>query len=626
MVTYRREIDGLRAVAVLPVLFFHAGFSIFAGGFIGVDIFFVISGYLITSILLKEMRVKNFSLLNFYERRARRILPPLFLVMLCCIPAAFFLMVPNQFIDFSESLAATSLFSSNFLFWSESGYFAGPSDLKPLLHTWSLAVEEQYYLLFPLFLMITWPLGFKKTVTILIFLALCSLGFAHYTSSIAPGFNFYLLPSRGWELLIGAFAAYFLINKPVNYKISSKFLNEAMGIFGLLLIIISIILFDESTPFPSLWSLIPTLGTVFIILFASPRTLVGKLLGAKLLVSLGLISYGAYLWHQPIFAFARIYKDELLTTSHYIAFIVISFFLAFISWKYVENYFRNKSFVSGKRIFQLSGIFIVFFISFAFISDKTDGMIFRFINANDQFSRTIDEESKYTEYAFNQRLLKPWEISSPKTKILIIGDSFAQDMTNVLLESSLALSSQVSTYYIMAGCGNYMLESYEELNSNSSCKQNALFTKYGRAYANPLLLDLMLSADQIWIISSWDSSQIHLLKTSIDNIQAHTKASLKFFSRKDFGKIDINNLIHKTPKERADYRFALSSELQKLHQEFTAQSTNVEVIDLYQLYCDSKYSCKIADLNGYLYSWDGTHLTREGVKYFAKFLDQEGIK
>ena len=349
MVTYRREIDGLRAVAVLPVLFFHAGFSIFAGGFIGVDIFFVISGYLITSILLKEMRVKNFSLLNFYERRARRILPPLFLVMLCCIPAAFFLMVPNQFIDFSESLAATSLFSSNFLFWSESGYFAGPSDLKPLLHTWSLAVEEQYYLLFPLFLMITWPLGFKKTVTILIFLALCSLGFAHYISSIAPGFNFYVLPSRGWELLIGAFAAYFLINKPVNYKISSKFLNEAMGIFGLLLIIISIILFDESTPFPSLWSLIPTLGTVFIILFASPRTLVGKLLGAKVLVSLGLISYGAYLWHQPIFAFARIYKHELLTTSHYIAFIVISFFLAFISWKYVENYFRNKSFVSSLK-------------------------------------------------------------------------------------------------------------------------------------------------------------------------------------------------------------------------------------------------------------------------------------
>ena len=148
---YRPEIDGLRAIAVLPVLFFHAGFELFAGGFVGVDIFFVISGYLITSIILKEKLANTFTITNFYERRARRILPALFFIMFCSIPAAFFLMTPSELKDFGLSLSATSLFGSNILFWQSSDYFAGPNELKPLLHTWSLAVEEQYYLFFPIF-------------------------------------------------------------------------------------------------------------------------------------------------------------------------------------------------------------------------------------------------------------------------------------------------------------------------------------------------------------------------------------------------------------------------------------------------------------------------------------------
>jgi len=152
---YRKEIDGLRAVAVLPVILFHAGFDTFSGGYVGVDIFFVISGYLITSIILKERSENNFTLLGFYERRARRILPALSLVMLCCIPFAWLWMIPNDFDKFGQSLIATSFFGSNILFWQESGYFAGPAELKPLLHTWSLAVDEQYYLLFPLFILAT---------------------------------------------------------------------------------------------------------------------------------------------------------------------------------------------------------------------------------------------------------------------------------------------------------------------------------------------------------------------------------------------------------------------------------------------------------------------------------------
>ena len=164
---YRREIDGLRAVAVLPVILFHAGFATFSGGFVGVDVFFVISGYLITTNILAELEQGKFSIVNFYERRARRILPALFLVMLVCVPCAWFWLLPRPMEEFSKSLVALSLFVSNVLFWRESGYFASEAELKPLLHTWSLSVEEQYYVLFPLFLMTAWRLGRRWILFIL---------------------------------------------------------------------------------------------------------------------------------------------------------------------------------------------------------------------------------------------------------------------------------------------------------------------------------------------------------------------------------------------------------------------------------------------------------------------------
>ena len=209
---YRAEIDGLRALAVLPVVLFHAGFEWFSGGFVGVDVFFVISGYLITTIIISEMAEDKFSIVNFYERRARRILPALFFVMAVSIPFSWFLLTPIDLKDFGESLVAVSTFSSNFLFWKESDYFATAAELKPLLHTWSLAVEEQYYILFPIFLMLTWHLGLMKIVLLLMLIFGLSLSFAHWGTLNYPNAAFYLLPTRGWELLCGVFAAIYLQN------------------------------------------------------------------------------------------------------------------------------------------------------------------------------------------------------------------------------------------------------------------------------------------------------------------------------------------------------------------------------------------------------------------------------
>ena len=235
---YRVEIDGLRALAVLPVIFFHAGFEIFQGGFVGVDVFFVISGYLITLILIHEFDNNYFSIVEFYERRMRRILPALFFVQFISIGFAWIWMSPAQMKDFSHSLVATSIFASNILFWRESGYFEASSELKPLLHTWSLAVEEQYYILFPIFLLVAWRFGKTRLLWLLIICATCSLLLSEWGWRNKEVANFYLAPTRAWELLAGSIAAFIVQNKGVKN-------NNPLSLFGLIAIVFSIFVYGK---------------------------------------------------------------------------------------------------------------------------------------------------------------------------------------------------------------------------------------------------------------------------------------------------------------------------------------------------------------------------------------------
>ncbi len=350
---YRTEIDGLRAIALLAVIFFHAGFQFFSGGFIGVDIFFVISGYLITTSLINEQLTHSFSLVNFYTRRARRLLPALFFVVFTCLPIAWLWMLPSQFKDFSKSVIAVSLFSSNFLFWLESGYFDAIAELKPLLHTWSLAVEEQYYLLFPLFILLIWPLGQRLIIHLLIGIGLLSLAIAHWGSALAPGATFYLLPSRLWEFIIGAFVAFYLLKYPAKQASSMPWFarSQLLSLLGILLLGYAIHYFDTQTPVPSLSTLIPTSGTALILLFATPSTFVGQVLSHRLLTPIGLISYSAYLWHQPLFAFARILRDQQPPPSTMLWLSFGTLILAYFTWKYVEQPFRNPKKMAQDEVF-----------------------------------------------------------------------------------------------------------------------------------------------------------------------------------------------------------------------------------------------------------------------------------
>jgi peptidoglycan/LPS O-acetylase OafA/YrhL len=338
----------LRAIAVLAVLLFHAGLSPFAGGYVGVDVFFVLSGYLITGIVVKDLEAGTFSLIRFYERRARRILPALFLVILVCTGVAWIVLVPSDLALFGRSVAAVTVFASNVLFWKEAGYFDTEAHLKPLLHTWSLGVEEQFYLFFPIALLLLWKLRRRWRVIAIILVALASLALAQRLVATQPTMVFYLLPTRAWELLIGGLLAF------APRRQFSPLVADGAALAGLGLILASVFLFDSATPFPSVYALVPTIGTALVIAFASPATLVGRLLSTRLMVGIGLVSYSAYLWHQPLVVFARHIDLAGPSLVAQTALSLAAIPLAYLSWRFVEQPFRDSKRFSRRSIFVMA--------------------------------------------------------------------------------------------------------------------------------------------------------------------------------------------------------------------------------------------------------------------------------
>ena len=431
---YRPEIDGLRALAVIPVIFYHAGFATFGGGFVGVDVFFVISGYLITSIIYDEMQRGRFSPAGFYERRIRRILPALFVVCLTCVPFAWFWMEPTQFIDFSQSLIAVNLFVSNIFFWREAGYFATASELKPLLHTWSLAVEEQFYVLFPLALLLLARLQRKALLVLSLIVALISLGAAQWASKAQPDSNFYLLPYRIWELEVGVILA---LGAGTWIK-REGWLAEAISVCGLAMITVAVFWFDKSTPFPSVWALIPVLGTAFIIAASGPRNFVGRMLSLPPLVGIGLISYSAYLWHQPLFAFTRIRMFGDLSTINYLLLILLAFALAYVTWKLVEVPFRNRQGIHRRVVFSWASGISASLILFGVIGHVGQGLVWRHDNpapmAN--LGARLDVNLGLADGCEGTTEVSAECRTGDAPEIIVWGDSFAMHLVDGILSSN----------------------------------------------------------------------------------------------------------------------------------------------------------------------------------------------
>lgn len=338
---YRPEIDGLRAIAVVPVILFHANPALVPGGYLGVDIFFVISGFLITGLLIEDLQGGTYSLAKFYERRIRRILPALLVMVACSMMLAWGLMLPRAFGTAAKSAAATAAFLSNVFFWQTTDYFDIDALAQPLLHTWSLAVEEQFYILFPLMLAAAWRRVTPRVIVlVLLGLLVASLSVAEWGSQAHPKVNYYFTPSRFWELLLGSLGAF-----AVAYRTPQS--NAVLSAVGLGAIIGSMALFGPGTRHPSLITLIPTAGVLMLLIWGTHVTPVGRVLSLPPLTATGKISYSLYLWHYPVFSFAVALGPVSAEPWHIVLQIAVIFAISTLSWRFVETPFRVRR--AGRR-------------------------------------------------------------------------------------------------------------------------------------------------------------------------------------------------------------------------------------------------------------------------------------
>ena len=328
---YRPDIDGLRAIAILSVVIFHAFPAIIPGGFIGVDIFFVISGFLISTITFSSLERGRFSLIEFYVRRIRRIFPALILVLVATIILGWFFFFPDEYKQLGKHTAAGAGFIQNFILWYESGYFDNASETKPLLHLWSLAIEEQFYIFWPLLLSYVWikHWSFLKVTAVI---AVISFAANLYLMHLSPTAGFFLPISRFWELMIGGMLAYTLLHYP---KLLEKHKN-GQAILGFFLIIAGLLLINKERDFPGWWTLIPTLGAFLIISAGADAYLNKNILANKLMIWIGLISYPLYLWHWPLLTYLRIIKPNV-SSYQVVCVLLLAFSLAWATYFFVEK-------------------------------------------------------------------------------------------------------------------------------------------------------------------------------------------------------------------------------------------------------------------------------------------------
>ena len=350
---YRRDLDGLRSLAIVPVVLYHYGLGGLTGGFVGVDVFFVISGFLITSLLLREMEAGTFSIVEFYERRARRILPALFFVLVVTTALSLLVLLPVDLLNYGKSLTATAAFASNLVFWREFGYFDRAAEFKPLLHTWSLSVEEQFYILFPPFLWLISRLARKHLIAILASCLIGSLALSVVAASPWPAAGFYLPAPRAWELLIGALLAARAV--PI---LTNQHLRNGLSVMGIVLIAGSVVLINRAMAFPGWVAAFPCLGAALIIHVSLSGGAIGnRLLQWRPLVAIGLVSYSLYLWHWPLLVLAKYAANRPLRLPEVVAVLLVACGLSVVSWRCIERPFRGaRPVFDRRRIFMFAGV------------------------------------------------------------------------------------------------------------------------------------------------------------------------------------------------------------------------------------------------------------------------------
>lgn len=452
---YRADIDGLRAFAVLSVILFHAGLTGLSGGFVGVDIFFVISGYVIAQSILGEIKENKFSILSFYAKRVRRIFPALIFTVLMAFIGSYFILLPDYFVNFSKSISATSVFISNLFFWKDSGYFSADALSKPLLHTWSLSVEEQYYIFSPIFTYLVYRYCPKYVFWTFLIVLLSSLGLSIYATDKAPTANFFLPVTRAWELLIGAMLA-----QTPPPRIQKKWIAEALGLVGLACLVYPVIVYNEATPFPGTAAILPCLGAALLIYSGTDHsTLISKALAIRPVNVVGKMSYSLYLVHWPVivgFYYLTLSRPDV---SQFFYIILLTFGLGYISWQFVEKPFRHISIETHLKKLLWGGVItIAFLFALGQIGVMNKGFPHRFSDFNQIKISGNEQWNKGTCFLDNNSDYKIWQQDkcnlTPHTngkKVLLWGDSFAAQYAPGIVANQSDIQYNL-LQYTMAGC------------------------------------------------------------------------------------------------------------------------------------------------------------------------------
>lgn len=577
--TYRPEIDGLRAIAVMSVILCHGEIPGFPGGFLGVDIFFVISGFLISGLILDNLDGGNFSIRDFYERRIRRILPAVFLVTgLCLIPGWFF-MSADAYENLAESVVATTLSANNILLTVTTSYWEMESAFKPLLHTWSLGVEEQYYLFAPFVMLLAyryskrhpaWAIGL---ICVLSFVA-CLWAMPRY-----PAANFYLLPTRAWELGIGGLAAIYARNK-AEAPSSSK-----LALLGLLATVAAVVLIPAETVTPSPIVLIPVVGTALVLVFCRDGVAHG-VLTLWPMRWIGLISYSAYLWHQPLFAYLRIISPNEPTAWEYAALIPVTLALSWLSWRYVEVPFRNRKQMSFRTVAKILVPAAVILVASGAVIYKLGGIPARLplpagAEAPGTYKSYNDANFKYKVNAFP---------STSQKKLLILGNSQGRDFINAM-------------------------------------QADDKFSDYSIVYRDDFNLCDLDQADEMYKKLVDDATLVvdvylHRIKGPVCDGQElserqELKGKLIFLGPRDFG-VNINPASRIPLDQRPTARVQVTQNV--LDADAYVRSLTPETLYVSQLdhLTSDGHTMPIFDEHGLILSEDRVHLTRAGARYVGQ--------
>ena len=627
---YRADIDGLRAISVLFVILFHLKFDIFSGGFIGVDVFFVISGFLITRLIKDEIEsTGKFNFVYFYVRRARRILPALLFTLLGCFIASFLLFLPQDFSRNSISTIYAALGLSNIHFWAESGYFDVGNYYKPLLHTWSLGVEEQFYVFWPLFLYFAYSLKQKHLVVFLVlFVVSVSLyankifedGF-YLLSSIGYFFDdgqstiFYLAPFRAFELAIGAclvWGQHFFNNKLIN--------SNLLSIAGLVAMLFSVLTYSHELLFPSYYALVPCLGAV-IVIYSGQSRISSLILQNKLSIYLGKISYSLYLVHWPIIVFWGYNSDHSFSFTDQVAIFIVSVLVATIMFHLVEQPFRRKHdglhHIPAKRFLSTAFISMALVLSVSFHAWTTNGWDWRFSGNLITLNSKLEPKGKYVHSKHKE--LRGDFSSVNKTKLLVAGDSLAGDFVNILNNMYGTTNIEVRTIPI-GGCKS-IFPLTEAQYSDSYFDKKTRRENCRLLHKQVLRNENWKKADKIFVAFLWSQTQLHRwLKQEIDQIKLLSSASVYLVGSKA-QKLRSDDLlkVHRHSKEPHLIRGEPSPAPPRVTVQNLSAVGADGVIDMMSLFCTTQ-GCQRFTKDGYLILYDAVHLTKYGAAFMGERL------